>query len=121
MSRLRADKTQRRKFDLDGAYPYYEMLRRQVTGQLDSWGIRWYLTVFMLEGLTLYPERTLVQNIGFDGSGENCSRFDGTSGVSAPVKTKITDFPDSILADDKAFGAVKDTIRAANKRWFSWR
>jgi hypothetical protein len=29
-----------------------------------------------MNGLTLYPGISLVQNIGFDGSGENCSNVD---------------------------------------------
>jgi len=122
VARLRADGELRRKFDLDGVYPYYEILSRQLAGRLDSWGIRWYLSVFMLEGLTLYPGKALVQNIGFDGSGENCSRMSRMGELAAPVQTRISEFPDRIQADEKAFGAVKKAIRDTNRwRWFSWR
>ncbi|MCT7983612.1 hypothetical protein NG796_09910 [Laspinema sp. A4] len=62
----------RRKFDLDGSYPYFRMLQQKIKGKVDSWGIDWYLTVFRAEGLSLFPIKSLVANIGFDGSGTNC-------------------------------------------------
>ena len=66
---LKADRKLRRRFDLNGAYPYFQMLEMQLRGQVDSWAIRWYLSTFMRDGLTLYPRKSLVENIGFDGSG----------------------------------------------------
>ncbi len=45
-------------------------------GMLDltnkSWGIKWYYSIFIRNGLSVFPTRSLVSNIGFDGSGENC-------------------------------------------------
>lgn len=67
--KLKADSSLRKRFNLDGAYPYFQMLEYQREGRVDSWAICWYLSVFMKEGLTLFPRKTLVQNIGFDGSG----------------------------------------------------
>lgn len=69
---LKKDPHLRRKFDLDGSYPYFEMLQQKIKGKVDSWGIDWYLTVFIAEGLSLFPIKSLVANIGFDGSGTNC-------------------------------------------------
>lgn len=60
------------KFDFNGAYPYFNMLKNQAGGRLDSWAIRWYASTFIKGMLTLYPGRSLVKNIGFDGSGSNC-------------------------------------------------
>ena len=40
-----------------------------MNGEIDSWAIRWYYTVFAHDGLALFPPRTLVVNMGFDGSG----------------------------------------------------
>jgi GR25 family glycosyltransferase involved in LPS biosynthesis len=78
-SRLKTDRALRYKFDLNSSYPYFKMLEAQIKGKVDSWAIRWYLSTFMQEGLTLYPVHSLVKNIGFDGSGTNCnaaSHFD---------------------------------------------
>lgn len=67
-ARLAADAALRHRFDLDGACPYWEMLENQVRGQVDSWGIKWYLSVFMRDGLVVFPTETLVAH-EFDGTG----------------------------------------------------
>lgn len=59
----------RRSFDLDGAYPFAKMLEEQVKGRNSSWAIRWHAACFLADKLTLYPSRSLVQNIGNDASG----------------------------------------------------
>jgi len=66
---LHSDHALQARFDLSGSYPYFDMLQRQRRGEVDSWGIRWYLSVFLRDGLVLWPPRSLVANIGFDGSG----------------------------------------------------
>jgi len=66
--RLNAD-VEIKRFNLDGSYDYYRMLKRQMSGDIDSWAIRWHYTVFANDGLTLFPPRTLVVNAGLDGSG----------------------------------------------------
>lgn len=90
---LKKDWRLRRRFDLNGAYPYFRMLEMQLRGEVDSWAIRWYLSAFMKEGLALYPARTLVKNIGFDGSGVHCSteipsQQIGSSGVGGDEHLK---------------------------------
>lgn len=67
------DELARRKllhaFDFNGTHPYSGMLRSQIAGKNDSWAIRWYASAFLASKLTLYPGRSLVQNIGNDSSG----------------------------------------------------
>ena len=60
------------RFDLDGSYPYNQMLADQVAGRNQSWAIRWHASMFVRNMYTLYPSRSLVENIGLDGSGEHC-------------------------------------------------
>ncbi|MGV3554646.1 MAG: hypothetical protein ACO1OD_05275 [Croceibacterium sp.] len=67
--RLRTDPALRRRFNLDGTYDYAAMLERQRAGFIDSWGIRWYWSVFSRRGKVLFPPQSLVRNIGQDGSG----------------------------------------------------
>ncbi len=62
----------RHEFDLDGTYPYFEHLTKQADGKLDVWGVRWHASMFMQQGLCLYPTQSLVSNIGMDGSGMHC-------------------------------------------------
>jgi hypothetical protein len=58
-----------RAFDLDGSYGFSEMLRRQIAGKNSSWAIRWHASAFLAGMLTLYPGRSLVDNIGQGSSG----------------------------------------------------
>jgi len=57
------------KYDIDGSYENLDMLKRQVSGQIDSWAILWYSSLFINDGLALHPKKSLVENIGHDGSG----------------------------------------------------
>jgi Glycosyl transferase family 2 len=93
--KLLADQALRRKFDLDGHYRYFRMLQAQQQGKAESWAIRWYLSVFLRQGLALYPRKTMVQNLGFDGSGVNCniSKF-AQSELDATFR--VTEFPQLI-------------------------
>lgn len=62
----------KKEFDFDNSYPYYKMLKQQVEGNNNSWAIRWYASAFLNNKLTLYPGRSLVKQIGMDGSGTHC-------------------------------------------------
>lgn len=59
------------KFNLDGAYNYTRMLKRQIQGKNDSWAVRWYASAILKGKLSLYPGQSLVVNIGIDGSGRH--------------------------------------------------
>lgn len=74
-SKLMADLRLRKlnnEFDLGGAKPYVRMLEDQIAGRNDSWAIRWHASAFLAGLLQLSPGRSLVRNIGFDGSGTHC-------------------------------------------------
>jgi hypothetical protein len=86
---LARDAALRRRFDLDGAFPYFAMLERQHRGESDSWGIGWYLDVFAAGGLVLYPRASLVANRGHDGTGvhkEAASPFEADAHELAPTR-----------------------------------
>jgi len=66
------DRRLEQRFDLNGSYDYTQMLKDQISGKNDSWAIRWYASALLNDRLTLYPGRSLVQNIGTDKSGVHC-------------------------------------------------
>lgn len=74
-----------RKFDLGGAYPYSRLLQDVVAGKSDSWGVIWYWNVFRAEGLTLFPAHSLVDNIGWDGTGEHAAPNWKTDSEKSPI------------------------------------
>jgi len=61
-----------RAFDFNNSYGFTRMLRRQIEGKNNSWAIRWNASLFLKNVLSLNVGKSLVQNIGFDGSGTNC-------------------------------------------------
>ncbi len=60
-----------KEFDFNGNYPFTRMLHRQVNGENDSWAIRWNASLFLNNKLSVNAGKSLVQNIGFDGSGRH--------------------------------------------------
>lgn len=61
-----------RKFSLGGS-DLNQMLFKQMTGQIDSWAIRWFYHQFKISGLTVYPLYSKVDNRGFDAFATNTS------------------------------------------------
>ena len=59
-------------FDVGDSYPYVRMLQDQHAGRVNSWAIRWHAATFLENMYTLNPGRSLVHNIGIDGSGTHC-------------------------------------------------
>lgn len=77
-----------REFDFSGSYPFTQMLRGQIAGKNSSWAIRWYASAFLKNKLTLYPNQSLVQNIGMDGTGRH-SGITSVYGSTAPQNPVI--------------------------------
>ncbi len=59
-------------FNINGSYNFLEHLQGNLNGTLNTWAIFWYASVYLQDGLCLHPHRSLVQNIGIDGTGEHC-------------------------------------------------
>ena len=73
------DELHRRKcekhFNFDNTYPYVKMLEDQIAGKNSSWAIRWLASAYLNDMYCLYPNETLVVNVGFDGSGTHCGEM----------------------------------------------
>jgi hypothetical protein len=97
---LKNNNNLREKFDLKNSYPYYRMLLNQKKGEISSWAIRFYLSVFLKKGLVLFPKKTLVLNEGFDGSGVHCvteikqKKIDNNFSVNKFCD--VVEFPDAV-------------------------
>lgn len=48
-------------------------LGKNLINEQSTFGVWWAVNIIIKKGLNLYPFETLVTNIGFDGSGVNCS------------------------------------------------
>jgi hypothetical protein len=111
---LSASRALRRRFDLDNAYPFFAMLKKQRAGLIDSWAIRWYLSVFMEQGWVLYPRKSLVNNEGFDGSGTHSDALTGRSDLVVEHIQRPPARMPAVGIDDADFEAVKDLLRSQN-------
>jgi len=70
------------RFSLDNTAPFKAILEAQIRGENDSWAVRWQAAAFLRNMLTLFPNKSLVRNIGYDGTGRHC-------GVSSVYDTDI--------------------------------
>lgn len=81
------------EFDYAGAYPFTRMLHDQVAGRNDSWAVRWMAAAFLAGKLTLYPGKSLVQNIGNDGSGVHAGRGTAFDVLLSPSPITVSRLP----------------------------
>ena len=88
------------------------MLKKQTAGLTNSWAIRWYASAFLKNKLTLYPGKSLVQNIGQDMSGTH----EGNSAVyqTAMADKKISIGSIEIMENRKAREAIADHFKSIN-------
>ena len=91
---LQIDKKLRYKFNYNNSYNYTKLIRDSNAGTVKSWGIVWYWNIFKNMGLTLYPPETLIDQIGFDGSGENSKNYLSLPGRIVQ-KEYLFDFPEA--------------------------
>jgi hypothetical protein len=116
--RVDSDPSLRRRFNLEGAYDYATMLKRQMSGRLDSWAIRWYWTVFKANGLALFPPVTLVRNNGFDGSGSHGrGLFRSFTNVDKLLHANESKMPTRVEQDQEITTHVFDAIGRSNGGW----
>jgi hypothetical protein len=105
-------------FDFDGAADYTEMLRRQVAGANDSWAVRWHASAFLRDKLTLYPGRSLVENIGHDATGAHCGQTDRFAVRLADRPVAVCRLP---LAPDAAAREAFKAFFRRPRRLSGWR
>ena len=66
-------------FDLDGSNQLKPQLEMNIQNKRHTWAVKWEASVYLRGGLCLHPGKSLVRNIGHEGSG---SSFD-YSGILA--------------------------------------
>jgi len=101
--KLKNDKLLRHKFDMEGTYPYFKLLEKQKRNKLRTWGITWYLSVFIKNGLTLHPVQSLVVQKGFGKEATNT--FEDTSDITKKElrMLPINIFPETVEVEQKTF------------------
>lgn len=72
---FRDNKHKRKEFN-NGGNDLSFMLEDQMTGRIDSWAIRWVYNQYKQSKFTIYPTKSLLNNIGLDFSGTHSSNTD---------------------------------------------
>lgn len=100
-----------RQFNLDGAINYSRMLEIVMSEKWGPWDIRFYYAVFMRKGLVLHPNRSLVWNGGFDGSGVHIpnKRYGELvpNHIRCPILHDPVVFPKVIEIESKSYRKLK--------------
>lgn len=89
-----------KEFNYGGHFKFSEMLKKQIEGKNDSWAVRWYASMFLLNKVTLYPRESLIQNIGLDSTGTHCNDDDFLSPSFS--NQRVSFYPDTIENDREA-------------------
>ena len=111
----------RAEFDLDGFSFHFSELERNVNGDLCTWAVRWYASIYLNDGLCLYPKRTLVRNHGFDGSGVHCHNDSSHYYQKLRFATDIKVTPQSLIENSKYKRAMQVHYRKMLQKWTGTR
>ena len=81
-------------FNFNSSYNFIKMLKKQISGQNNSWAIRWYASAFLAGKLSLFPNKSLVFHNGNDYLGTNCDNSEDWLDVELSDKEiQLIDIP----------------------------
>jgi hypothetical protein len=92
------------------------MLTMQMSGQIDSWAIRWSYAHFKNNGVAVLPTASKVYNIGLDGSGTHCSYNSARQTVLVAGSDQNYRFPDASEPDPYFVAEVRRKCRRSLPR-----
>ncbi len=96
------------RLTLDNAEPdYWHQLKANVDGKMDTWDIKWFASIVVNNGLILYSNSNMVENIGFDGSGTHFKN--GSMGLDTKINLRKIKLVKQNVEENKT--AKKELIR----------
>lgn len=116
MDRFTPDAISRFNFD-DSNPTYWGQLEANRQGKISTWFIFWYATIFLKNGLVLFPQQSLLQNIGMDGTGVHCDANDDYTVEISAEPIKIADIP--MIESKEAFARHKKYFKTLQPSIFS--
>lgn len=97
------------RFNIGGGYDYWEDVRRNARGVMNTWAVFWYATIFARGGLCLSPPQSHVVNIGIDGSGSNSGNVD-IYRETMVSDTYVEQWPAEVTEHEGAFAAIRSFL-----------
>ena len=113
--KFRNNRRLKKKFNRGGD-DMAEMLQSQMEGKIDSWAIRFSYAHFKNNCLSVCPINSYIENIGHDGSGENCGFSIRYCNNLKKAKENI-DYLDDVIVDKK----LMNNFRAIYKRSIGYK
>lgn len=105
----RFDRRKRLEFSIEGTMNFWKQIIEFKRGRNNSWAIRWYASIFLKGGLTLNPSKSLINNIGHDGSGIHSGLNDIYHVIINPLP--VTSFPEKIEENKETYQAIKNFLK----------
>lgn len=79
--------------NLDQTFEFYWGLKYIHERKFQDWNYNWHVSVALRNGLCLQPVKSLTSNIGFDGSGTNCTAVETQGAAKMTGSLPITRIP----------------------------
>jgi hypothetical protein len=100
-----------------GGEDMYNMLKKQIQGELDSWAIRWCYHHFKNNAFCVYPIKSYISNIGLDGSGVHCGTNNRFSQKYLNLKVKFK-LPPIVELNSKMINNFRKVYKGGKMRFF---
>jgi len=105
------------RFNFENTYQFLEALERNASGDLETWAVRWYASVYLRGGLNVYPGKSLVRNIGFGDDGTNCK-----PGPMAQIFARQPLARPRVKIDPATVGNAESSVFAeATRAFYKWQ
>jgi hypothetical protein len=96
---------------------FWKQIQEFKSGKNNSWAIRWYASIFLKGGLTLNPSKSLINNIGHDGTGIHSGMNDIYHVIINPQP--IQSFPEKIEENQLVYHSIKNFLK--NRKGSLWQ
>jgi hypothetical protein len=113
----RFDHEKKHRFSIDGTMNFWKQIQEFKSGKNNSWAIRWYASIFLKGGLTLNPSKSLIDNIGHDGTGIHSGMNDIYHVIINPQP--IQSFPEKIEENQLVYHSIKNFLK--NRKGSLWQ
>lgn len=102
----RWDQIDIQEFNLYGSYNFWDQVIKNASGQLHTWAIFWYATIFEHGGLCLNPAKAMTTNIGFDGTGTHDAGTEFTLAYDPEFDYAKDGFPTELLENRQMVSTI---------------
>lgn len=107
--RFERNKVERENYNF-GNYYYYEILEVLRDKKSDVWDALFQASMFLDNGVFLYPKRSLAKNIGFDATGTHCNEEDAFFNTTQTDYVNLNTIP--VTADNEGRRQVEKAFTA---------